>query len=243
MPKSKRARVVHLSKTQKKGKELSERLFAGIQEAAEKYQYCYVFAVDNMRNNYLKDVRTELSDSRIFFGKTKVMSVALGKEPNSPNEPTPGISSLCSHLSGNVGLIFTPREPESLLPYFEDLAPMSYARAGTPSSRSFTIPAGIVYSRAGEIVAEDDVPLPHSMEPTLRKWNVPTRLVKGRIELENAYDVCKEGQVLDSRQTALLKMFGIETSEFRVRIKAYWSAATQEVTVVEVDEERMEDQS
>ena len=64
MPKSKRAKVVHLSKTQKKGKELSEKLFAAVQEAAEKYQYCYVFAVDNMRNNHLKDVRTEFADSR-----------------------------------------------------------------------------------------------------------------------------------------------------------------------------------
>lgn len=64
MPKSKRAKVVHLTKVQKKGKELRERLFAAVQEAAEKYQYCYVFSVDNMRNNYLKEIRTEFTDSR-----------------------------------------------------------------------------------------------------------------------------------------------------------------------------------
>lgn len=64
MPKSKRAKVVHLSKTQKKGKELTIRLHANIQECIPKYPYIYVFSVDNMRNTYLKDVRAQLQDSR-----------------------------------------------------------------------------------------------------------------------------------------------------------------------------------
>ena len=64
MPKSKRAKVVHLSKTQKKGKELSERLYANVRDCLDTYQYCFVFSVENMRNTYLKEVRTEFSDSR-----------------------------------------------------------------------------------------------------------------------------------------------------------------------------------
>ena len=148
------------------------------------------------------------------------MSVALGGTASSTNEPVSGISSLCPHLSGSVGLIFSPREPSEMLSYFDDFAPLSYARAGIPSSRSFTIPAGIVYSLGGEVPEDDDVPMAHSMEPTLRKWAVPTRLVEGKIELDNEYEVCKEDEILDSRQTAILKQFGVQTSEFRVRIKA-----------------------
>lgn len=64
MPKSKRAKVVHLSNVEKKGKELSERLFNNVREAAENYQYIFVFDVENMRNTYLKEVRQEFSDSR-----------------------------------------------------------------------------------------------------------------------------------------------------------------------------------
>jgi hypothetical protein len=64
MPKSKRAKVVHLSKTDKKGKELSERLFANVQEAADNFAYIFVFSVENMRNSYLKQVRQEFADSR-----------------------------------------------------------------------------------------------------------------------------------------------------------------------------------
>jgi len=64
MPKSKRARVVHLSKVEKKGKEHTEKLFNAIREAADEYPYAYVFTVENMRNNYLKEIRATLADSR-----------------------------------------------------------------------------------------------------------------------------------------------------------------------------------
>lgn len=65
MPRSKRAKVVHLTKTQKKGKELTLRLYANIRECIPQYPYIYVFSVENMRNNHLKDVRSQLAnDSR-----------------------------------------------------------------------------------------------------------------------------------------------------------------------------------
>lgn len=65
MPRSKRARVVHESKTVKKShKEQTRRLYANIRECVDKYDYLLVFAIDNMRNTYLKDVRSEFSDSR-----------------------------------------------------------------------------------------------------------------------------------------------------------------------------------
>jgi mRNA turnover protein 4 len=67
MPKSKRAKIVHLTKTDKKGKELSQKLFANVQEAADSFEHMFVFAVENMRNSYLKQVRQEFSDSRCVF--------------------------------------------------------------------------------------------------------------------------------------------------------------------------------
>lgn len=70
MPSSKRAKVVHLSKTpssaaqRKTCKIQGRKLYDNIREAVPRYAYAYVFAVDNMRNAYLKDVRSELGDSR-----------------------------------------------------------------------------------------------------------------------------------------------------------------------------------
>jgi mRNA turnover protein 4 len=236
MPKSKRAKVVHLTKVDKKGKELTLKLFSNVRGCLDQYQYCFVFSVENMRNTYLKDVRSEFADSRsvfpqprlpeaslmrtcrLFFGKTKVMAKALGTSPEDEYQPSTHL--LSKYLAGNVGLLFTNREPSTVTDYFSNMSKTDFARAGTAASRSFTVPAGIVYSMGGEIDAEEDVPMTHSLEPELRKLNMPTSLTKGKISLENPYTVCNEGCVLDSRQTRLLKLFGVATAEFTVQLLA-----------------------
>ncbi|OBT76926.1 hypothetical protein VF21_04135 [Pseudogymnoascus sp. 05NY08] len=237
MPKSKRAKVVHLTQVDKKGKELTLKLFANVQESIDKYQYIFVFSVDNMRNTYLKKVRADLSDSRLFFGKTKVMAKALGSTPETAYQTNTHL--LAPYLAGNVGLLFTDRSPEEVSAHFAANTPTDFARAGTRATRRFAIPEGIVYSLGGEIAAESDVPMAHGLEPELRRLNVPTSLSKGKITLQNEYEVCREGQVLDSRQTRLLKLFGVATAEFRVRVVAYWSAESG--TVEEVDGEAPEE--
>ncbi|KKK27344.1 mRNA turnover protein, partial [Aspergillus rambellii] len=244
MPRSKRARIVHESKTAKKShKEQTRRLYANIRECVEKYDHLFVFGVDNMRNTYLKDVRAEFADSRLFFGKTKVMAVALGHNPET--EAANNLHRLVPYLTGAVGLLFTSRDPESVTDYFESFRPLDFARAGTVSTRAFAIPNGVVYSRAGEIPASEDEPVSHTIEPELRKLGVPTRLIKGKVMLEltdgqEAYPVCKEGETLDSRQTTLLKMFGIATSEFHVALKAAWTRETGEVKILEKTDAGME---
>ncbi|WPH01938.1 mRNA turnover protein-like protein 4 [Acrodontium crateriforme] len=237
MPKSKRSREVHTSVVQKKpSKEKSATLYASVQEAVENYQHILVFRVDNMRNTYLKDVRQHFAaDSRLFFGKTKVMAKALGTSPE--DESAPGLAQLSKHLAGNVGLLCTNRDPKDVLEYLRDYVETDYARAGCRALRTFTVPAGVVYSTGGEQPIEDDVPLPHSVEVTIRKWGMPTKLEKGKVMLDSDYTVCEEGKELNSHQTALLKQFGIPMAEFRVEVLAYWSAANQEVTVVEGMEE------
>jgi mRNA turnover protein 4 len=146
------------------------------------------------------------------------MAKALGTDPADEYQSNTHI--LSKHLVGNVGLLFTNRPPSSIIEYFSELSKTDYARSGTPASRTFTIPAGTVYSTGGEIPAEEDVPMAHSLEPELRRLNVPTSLVKGKITLQNEYTVCEEGKVLDSRQTRLLKLFGVESADFTVRLVA-----------------------
>lgn len=51
--------------------------------------------------------------------------------------------------------------------------------------------------------------------------------------LDQDFKVCQEGKELNSHQTALLKLFGVALSEFKVDVHAYWSAATQDVQEVE----------
>lgn len=84
------------------------------------------------------------------------------------------------------------------------------------------IPAGVVgYS--------PEEPLPHSMETTVRALGMPTKLNKGKVWLDQDYVVCREGEKLDQKQAALLKVFGRETAEFEVQVLAGWEKEGGEV--------------
>ena len=146
------------------------------------------------------------------------MAKALGQTPS--DEHLPNLSSLTPRLTGDVGLLFTSREPATVLSYFSAYSQTDYARAGIPATQTFTIPAGVVYSRGGELAQEDDVPLPHSLEVTVRKWGMQTKLSKGKVVLDSDHTVCKEGEILNSHQTALLKLFGVAMAEFKIDMKA-----------------------
>ncbi|KAK9329681.1 ribosomal protein L10-domain-containing protein [Lipomyces starkeyi] len=236
MPKSKRSKLVTLTKTQKKGREGKELLFNQIREALELYKYVWVFDVANMRNSFLKDVRRDWNGSRLLFGRTKVMAKALGL--TREDEVKENMSKLCKYVKGAVGLLLTNEDPETVENYFSDFAKSDFPRAGQIASVSFTIPSGIIYSRGGQVRSEDDLPLPHSLESTLRvQLGVPTSLKNGKIVIENDFEVCKEGGVLDAKQTRLLKLFGIACAEFRVQLVAYWGdGIVHELDTANVDE-------
>ena len=65
-------------------------MFSKIRESIDEYDYVYmsiwdfadrqvwVFSVENMRNTYLKDVRKAWDDSKVLFGRTKIMAKAMG---------------------------------------------------------------------------------------------------------------------------------------------------------------------
>lgn len=146
------------------------------------------------------------------------MAKALGTTPEEAH--LPNTDQLSAHVAGNVGLFFTNREPSTIIEYFASHSQTDFARAGIAATREFVVPAGVVYSMGGEIDQSEDIPMAHSLEPELRRLQMPTSLKMGKITLDNKYRVCKEGEILDSRQTRLLKLFGVAIADFKVDLVA-----------------------
>lgn len=138
-------------------------------------------------------------------------------------------------MHGDVGLLLTSHPPNVVTEWFESFIKTDFPRAGTVAPITFTIPAGTIYSRGGQVDIEDDSPLPHSLEPTLRQLGMPTRLQKGIINLDSEYTVCKEGDLLDSKQTRLLKQFGIACAEFKINLVGYWNKTNGDVQALNQD--------
>eukprot|EP00128_Syssomonas_multiformis_P015771 Colp12_sorted_trinity150504_noHs@27922 len=140
MPKSKRNKMVTLSRTEKKGSSSKTALVEDIRKCLDEYAYVYVFSVKNMRNSKLKDVRNEWSHSRFFLGKNKVMAIALGKTPEE--EYKDNIHQIAERLEGNVGLLFTNKEKDEVVDWFSSYSESDFARAGSKAVQTFVVPEG-----------------------------------------------------------------------------------------------------
>ena len=80
MPRSKRNKVVALTKVKKQGKSAKEDLKDNVQEAIDTYKNTFVLSFENMRAGPFKNVAHKArEDSKFFLGKNKVMQVALGR--------------------------------------------------------------------------------------------------------------------------------------------------------------------
>ncbi len=105
MPKSKRNKVLALTKTKKKGREAKEEMIEAVQQAVEKFAYCYVLSFENMRTGPFKTLQNSMRTSKFFIGKNKVMQVALGKHPE--DECGDNTHVLSQYLRGQVCLLFS----------------------------------------------------------------------------------------------------------------------------------------
>lgn len=231
MPKSKRDKKVSLTKTTKKGLAVKQNLIEELRKCVDTYKYLFVLSVGNMRNQKLKDVRNAWKHSRLFFGKNKVMAVALGRGPS--DEYKDNLHQLCKCLKGEVGLLFTDRTQEEVKEWFDKFQEIDFARAGNKATFGVALDAGPLEQ------------FTHSMEPQLRQLGLPTALKKGVVTLLSDYEVCKERDTLTPEQARLLKLFGYQMAEFKVTLKAMWTAETGEFQKLsannENDAEEMEE--
>lgn len=228
MPRSKRSKLVTLAQTDKKGKENKGRIFDEVREALDTYKYLWVLQFDDVRTPVLQDIRSDWVGSKLILGKRRVLEKALGDTPEEEyKENLHKVSKMCTGLSG---LLFTDETPETVSAYFAAYTKADYCRAKSISPIDFDLPEGIVYSRGGEISAEEDVPMSHSLEETLRnKYKIPTKVRSGKIYLNEPFHVCLKGEVLNVTQALILKQFGVAASEFKVKMLAQYNTENGEI--------------
>lgn len=210
MPKSKRDKKVSLTKTERKGLQWKQQIIEDIRNCVEKYPNIFLFSVHNMRNNLLKDLRSEWKkDSRFIFGKNRLMQLALGK--SEAEEAAEDLHKLATRLSGQCGLLFTHKAPEDVIEWAESYSALEYARSGFVATETVELSEGPL---------ED---FSHAIEPHLRSLGLPTKLEKGIVTLYKEHTVCQEGKVLTPEQARILKLLAKPLATFTLDIKCSWS--------------------
>lgn len=209
MPKSKRSKVFHLTKTKKKGKTIKEKLVTEMHDAANIFKHCYVFKCVNMRNNGLKMLRNKWKDSRVFMGKNKVMALALGKSIESEHKD--GLHQVAKMVQGPCGVLFTNMDADTVKGHLAEIHEVHFARSGFVATEDFSLPEGVIN-------------MPFSMETQLRKYGLSTSLKEGKILLAADTQVCRIGDQLTPEQCKLLELFDVKMAEFRMYAVCHWEA-------------------
>ena len=211
-----------LSKTQRDVSGRKTRLVTDIRTCVDDFKYVYVFGYRNIRGQLLKDLRQLVKDdSRIIFGRLKVMQVALGREEEDAYAD--GLPQVSSRLHGSVALLFSAVSLKKMQSRLKEFSGTSYANEGHIPTESITIPKG---------------PLPvesfsHAIEPHLRTLGLNTELVNGVIHLLEPAVPCTEGKSLTTNQARLLKLWHRPIANVECRILCQWSKG--KYTEVEAD--------
>jgi mRNA turnover protein 4 len=214
MPKSKRAKVISLTKVRKKEKSLKDNHIEEIRDASGKYKTALLIRVENERNQFMKEVRRKLHPGRLFYGKNKLMQHALGMTPAT--ECQDKIHKLARRISGKTAILFTDAAAVKIKEHFEEYRPSEFARSGAIATETVTLPAG------PEALANQ----PHSIEAHLRSIGLPTQLQNGKVVLLGRHTVCKEGKPLTADQAQVLKLIDKKLANFKMTVLAKWTKST-----------------
>lgn len=142
MPRAKRNKVISLTKTPKRNtRSAKSSHIDAIREAASAYPTIVVFYISNLRNVHLQEVRSLWKEnSKVIFGKNKVVARALGLDQES--EVRPGLSSLTKRLQGPVGVLFTQSDPKEVEEWFAHYSKEDFARGGNVATQDVILEQG-----------------------------------------------------------------------------------------------------
>ena len=196
MPKTKRNKVVPLSKVTKKGfTDKKIKLIKRIHKYLKDYKYCYAFKYKNMTTMPMNELKNYFSDSIFLIGKNKVMQVALGK--NSEEEIKENSTKLEKYLKGNCGLFFSNEEPDKVINYFKEYNCPYFGNVGTISNQT------VILKRGFDEKLND---FPSSMESQLRQIGLNVKLDNGKFYLLDEFIVCEEGKSFNFSSKPLLSI-------------------------------------
>jgi large subunit ribosomal protein LP0 len=204
-------------------KEKKKEYFEHMTRLLNTYGKVFVVVVDNVGSQQMNATRRSMrGQAEILMGKNTLMRKIM-KEFLTAN-PGHFYNNITHKMSGNVGFVFT----NSDLPKIRDLilanrvpAP---ARVGAVSPVDVVVPAG-----------------PTGVDPGQTSFfqvlQIPTKIVKGQIEITNPVNLIKKGDKVGSSEAALLSKLNIKPFSYGLVIDCVFdNGSIFSVDVLDIDD-------
>ena len=187
---------------------------------------------------FARHIKVDASSSSGGFGgglyeerrqkETKKEQRKRGGEANTNNN-----NATTTTTTTTGGIVFTHLNKEDVMRAMKEKETKDFARVGQIATETIVCPEGPVKNAY-------DVPMSHTLEATLRKHGLPTKLNKGVVECVKEKTICKRGAKLSADQCALLRQFGFKLATFKLRLAAGWEKATGETEVFKIEDDEDE---
>jgi len=204
-------------------KDKKKEYFEKMTRMLSTYTKVFVVSVDNVGSQQMNATRRSMrGKAEILMGKNTLMRKVL----KSFLEANPGhfYANIEQKMAGNIGFVFTNGD----LPKIRDLilanrvpAP---ARVGAVSPVDVAVPAGPTGCDPGQT-------------SFFQVLQIPTKIVKGQIEITNLVNLIKKGDKVGSSEAALLQKLSIKPFSYGLAIDCVFDRGSIfSVAVLDIDE-------
>lgn len=203
---------------------------AKLVELVETTPVALIVNVDNVGSKQMQRIRIALRGKcTLLMGKNTMIRTALRKRIEELGEDgdIEGLVTLKESVQGNMGFVFC-----STMAAMQDARDViaaevvpAAARAGAVAPKDVIIPAG-----------------PTGLEPAQTNFfqalNIPTKIVKGAIEMISEFKICKENEKVSLSAQALLAKLNLKPFEYGMKIRdVYQEGAVFDAAVLDITDD------
>lgn len=204
-------------------KEKKAEYFKKMTRILETYTKVFVVLVDNVGSQQMNQTRLQMrGTAEVLMGKNTLMRKVL----NTFLENNPGhfFESIKDKLQGNVGFVFTNGDLKKVRDLILANRVPAPAKIGSVSPVDVTVPAGPTGCDPGQT-------------SFFQVLQIPTKIVKGQIEITNAVQLIKLGTKVEAAQAALLTKLNIKPFSYGLAIDCIFDNGSKfDVSVLDLDE-------
>jgi len=198
--------------------------FAKLVNLLETCPKALIVGVDFVGSKQMQEIRMALrGKATVLMGKNTMIRTCL-RNHHEVN-PSLGLDELLKAINGNIGFIFCHGDMDEIRKTCVENKVSAAAKAGVLAPCDVKLPMG-----------------PTGLDPSSTNFfqvlNIPTKIVKGSIELTSEVKVCSEGQKVSASQAVLLTKMGIRPFSYGMKvISVYDSGSVFDAAVLDITDE------
>jgi len=195
-----------------------------MKQLLETYETILVVGIDHVSSGQLAKIRKELRahEATVLMGKNTLMRKVVGAfVEEHPGHP---ISELSPYLIGNCGLVFVKKNLDQVRAIVKANVKAAPAKVGQVAENDVLVPPG-----------------PTGCDPGQTQWfqalNVPTKIVKGQIEIVSELKLITKGDKVGASEAGLLQKLNILPFTYGVQfLQVFMNGSVFDCAVLDISE-------